>query len=220
MSNITPQVLLKAYAAGVFPMAEAADDPALYWIEPEERGIFPLDKIKVSQSLRKTVRKQPFDVRIDSDFSAVIAACAEKTKARKVTWINNRIRSLYVQLAKMGFAHSVECWNNSRLVGGLYGVRIGAAFFGESMFARETDASKVAFVHLVARLKAGGFQLLDAQFINPHIERLGAIAISKAAYQNLLEPALDGTADFFAFDKDHLPQAVLDAAQAPYPPSK
>jgi leucyl/phenylalanyl-tRNA---protein transferase len=214
MTTITPQILLRAYAAGVFPMAEAEDDPALYWIEPDERAIFPLDQVHISRSLRKSVRRQVFDVRIDSSFPQVIAACAEKTESRGTTWINARIKALYSQLAKMGCAHSVECWREDKLVGGLYGVRIGSAFFGESMFSRETDASKVAFVHLVARLNAGGFTLLDAQFLNPHIERLGAVTITKAEYQKLLEPALDGAADFHRFDNDGDADLVLRLAGA------
>jgi leucyl/phenylalanyl-tRNA---protein transferase len=212
MTTITPQILLKAYAAGVFPMAEDEDDPALYWIEPDERAIFPLDQVHISRSLRKAVRRKIFDVRIDSSFPQVIAACAEKTEGRRTTWINARIKALYGQLAKMGCAHSVECWHNEKLVGGLYGVRIGSAFFGESMFSRETDASKIAFVHLVARLNAGGFTLLDAQFLNPHIERLGAVTITKAEYQKLLEPALEGTADFHRFDSDGDADLVLRLA--------
>jgi leucyl/phenylalanyl-tRNA---protein transferase len=214
MTTITPQILLKAYAAGVFPMAEDEDDPALYWIEPDERAIFPLDQVHVSRSLRKVVRRKIFDVRIDSSFPQVIAACAERTEGRRTTWINARIKALYGQLAKMGCAHSVECWREDKLVGGLYGVRIGSAFFGESMFSRETDASKVAFVHLVARLNAGGFALLDAQFLNPHIERLGAVTITKGEYQKLLEPALEGAADFHRFDSDDDADLVLRLAGA------
>ncbi len=199
MSTITPQVLLKAYAAGVFPMAETADDPALYWIEPEERGIIPLDGLVVSRSLRKAVRHQTFDIRIDTAFDAVMRSCAEKSPTRKETWINARILSLYGQLNRMGFAHSVESWRDGRLAGGLYGVKIGSAFFGESMFSRETDASKVALVHLVARLNFAGFTLLDTQFLNPHLERLGAVGIAKADFHKLLEPALAREADFMAF---------------------
>jgi leucyl/phenylalanyl-tRNA---protein transferase len=209
MTTITPQILLRAYAAGVFPMGETADDPALYWIEPDERAIFPLDQIHISRSLRKAVRKQQFELRVDSNVAAVIAACAERTDTRKTTWINSRIKALYGQLAKMGCAHSVECWHEGKLVGGLYGVRIGSAFFGESMFTRETDASKIAFVHLAARLNAGGFTLLDAQFLNPHIEKLGAVTIKKAEYQKLLEPALEGVADFHRFDDDQDAELVL-----------
>ncbi len=209
MSTITPQILLRAYAAGIFPMAESAEDNALYWVEPEERGIIPLDGLKISQSLRKSVRKGGFEVRIDADFSGVIAACAARTADRKSTWINTRIVSLYTQLHRLGCCHSVECWKGGRLVGGLYGVRIGAVFFGESMFSRETDASKVALVHLVARLNFGGFKLLDAQFVNPHLERLGAIKVPKAKYHKMMEPLLGLDADFFAFAGDRDPEQVL-----------
>ena len=210
--TITPQILLRAYAAGIFPMAESAEDNALYWVEPEVRGIIPLNGLHISRSLRKTVRRRPFAVRVDSDFAGVIAACAAKTADRKTTWINNRIRSLYMQLHRIGMCHSVECRVDGELVGGLYGVRIGAAFFGESMFSRVTDASKVALVHLVARLNAGGFKLLDAQFVNPHLERMGAIAVPKAEYQRMLEPVLDEDADFFAFTADDDPEQVLRLA--------
>jgi len=209
MSTITPQVLLRAYAAGIFPMAESAEDNALYWVEPEERGIIPLDGLKISASLRKSVRRRLFEVKIDHDFTAVIEACAAKTPERRSTWINARIKALYSQLHRMGCCHSVECWRNGRLVGGLYGVRIGAVFFGESMFSRETDASKVALVHLVARLRYGGFRLLDAQFVNPHLERLGAIQMPRAQYHTVMEPLLALEADFLAFTGDDDPEAVL-----------
>lgn len=212
MSTITPQILLKAYAAGIFPMAESAEDNALYWVEPEERGIFPLDGLHISHSLRKRIRQRRFDIRVDTSFHDVIAACAEKKPDRKTTWINQRIKSLYGQLYKMGCCHSVECWRDDRLVGGLYGVRIGAAFFGESMFSRETDASKVALIHLVARLKAGGFRLLDAQFTTPHLESLGARTIGRADYHALLERAIEADADFFAFKGDRDPEMVLRLA--------
>jgi len=212
MTVITPQILLRAYAAGIFPMAESAEDNALYWIEPEERGVIPLDGLHISHSLRKRVRQRRFEIGIDEDFAAVIDACATRTPARKTTWINSRIRSLYTQLHRMGCCHSVECRRDGRLVGGLYGVRIGAAFFGESMFSRETDASKVALVHLVARLRAGGFKLLDAQFVNPHLTRLGAIAVAKASYHRLLEPALEADADFHRFTGDDDVELVLKLA--------
>jgi leucyl/phenylalanyl-tRNA--protein transferase len=215
MTAITPQILLRAYAAGIFPMAESAEDNALYWVEPEERGIIPLDGLHISHSLRKAVKRGTFEVSIDRDFAAVIAACAAKTQDRKTTWINSRIRSLYTQLHRMGCCHSVECRLNGELVGGLYGVRIGAVFFGESMFSTATDASKVALVHLVARLNAGGFRLLDAQFVNPHLERLGAIAVPKARYHQLMEPALDQDADFFGFKGDDDPELVLRLAKGP-----
>ena len=213
MSTITPQILLKAYAAGIFPMAESAEDNALYWVEPEERGIFPLDGLRISRTLRKRIRQRRFDVRVDTAFNDVIAACAEKAPDRKTTWINQRIKSLYGQLYRMGCCHSVECWRSNRLVGGLYGVRIGAAFFGESMFSREPDASKVALVHLVARLKAGGFHLLDAQFTTPHLESLGARSISRADYHVLLEQSIEADAEFFKFQGDRDPEAVLRLAR-------
>jgi leucyl/phenylalanyl-tRNA--protein transferase len=221
MNTITPQILLRAYAAGIFPMAENAEDNALYWVEPDERGILPLDGLKVSRSLRKTVRQKRFTVRVDSDFAAVIKACAARTRERQSTWINQRIVSLYTQLHRLGCCHSIECWKDDRLAGGLYGVRIGAVFFGESMFARERDASKVALVHLVARLNAGGFRLLDAQFVNPHLATLGAVAVPKADYHNMLEPLLGVDADFFAFTGDGDPAAVLELAtggEGPFSP--
>jgi leucyl/phenylalanyl-tRNA--protein transferase len=212
MSTITPQILLKAYAAGIFPMAESADDNALYWIEPEERGVFPLDAFHVPRSLRKRLRQRSFDIRIDTAFADVIDSCAAKTRGRKTTWINSRIRALYNQLHKMGCCHTVECWQAGELVGGLYGVRIGAAFFGESMFSRATDASKVALVHLVARLNAGGFKLLDAQFMTPHLARFGARPLGRDDYRRMLDAAIDSDADFFAFKDDGNPAQVLKLA--------
>lgn len=215
MSSITPQILLRAYAAGIFPMAESAEDNALYWVEPEERGVIPLDGLRISHSLKKTVRRGVFEVSVDRDFPAVIAACAARTPDRRSTWINSRIKALYTQLHRMGCCHSVECRRDGELVGGLYGVRIGAVFFGESMFSRATDASKVALVHLVARLNRGGFRLLDAQFVNPHLERLGAVAMPRAEYHRVMEPLLERDADFFAFTQDDDPEAVLAWASTP-----
>lgn len=214
MTAITPQILLRAYAAGVFPMAESADDPALYWIEPDERGVLPLDDFHVSRSLRKSVRQKKFEIRIDTAFGEVIRACAEKRPGRKDTWINSRIISLYTQLHRINCAHSVEAWVGGKLVGGLYGVKIGAAFFGESMFSRATDASKVCLVHLVARLRFGGFTLLDAQFVNNHLTQFGAIAVKKAEYHKLLEPALAGEANFGAFASDQNVEKVIELAIA------
>ena len=195
--EITPQVLLKAYAVGIFPMAESADDPGLYWIEPEQRGIIPLDCFHISRRLARTVRSDHFEVRIDTDFDAVITGCAEATDIRSKTWINARIRKLYGELFRLGHCHTVECWRDGRLVGGLYGVRIGAAFFGESMFSRERDASKIALVHLVARLRAGGFRLLDTQFTTSHLKQFGAIDIDRRHYHRLLEAAIVEEADFY-----------------------
>ena len=212
MSPITPLVLLKAYAAGVFPMAESADDPALYWVEPDERGLIPLDGLIISRSLRKAVKQRRFDIRIDTAFEEVMRRCAERTTDRKETWINQRILKLYAELYRMGHCHSVESWQDGKLVGGLYGVRLGAVFFGESMFSRATDASKVALVHLVARLNAGGFRLLDAQFMNPHLATLGAISMKKADYLAMLGPAVAADADFQRFKGDNDPQLVLDWA--------
>ncbi|MET0868567.1 MAG: leucyl/phenylalanyl-tRNA--protein transferase, partial [Pseudorhodoplanes sp.] len=167
--EITPEVLLKAYACGIFPMAENADDPSLYWIEPDRRGLIPLDGFHLTRRLARTVRSDRFDVFVDRDFEGVMDGCAEPAAGRARTWINQRIRSLYCKLHEIGHCHSVEAWRDGKLVGGLYGVRLGRVFFGESMFHRERDASKVALVHLVARLRAGGFALLDTQFVTSHL---------------------------------------------------
>lgn len=196
--EITPEILLRAYSIGLFPMAESAEDPNLFWVDPEERGIFPLDGLVVSRSLAKTIRSDRFEVRVDTSYDGVIEGCAERTPGRDGTWINARIRDLYRQLFDLGHVHTVETWREGRLVGGLYGVAIGAAFFGESMFHRETDASKVALVHLVARLRAGGFRLLDTQFVTDHLASLGAIAVPKAGYHLLLAEAVARPADFAA----------------------
>ena len=195
--EITPEVLLKAYACGIFPMAESADDPGLYWVEPEQRGVFPLDAFHVPRRLARTVRADRFEIRIDHDFDAVIDACAAAAPDRGNTWINRRIRRLYGELFRRGHCHTVEAWRDGRLVGGLYGVRLKRAFFGESMFHCERDASKVCLVHLVARLKAGGFRLLDAQFTTEHLAQFGAIELSRVDYQRTLNEALDGEANFY-----------------------
>ncbi|MFO1089398.1 MAG: leucyl/phenylalanyl-tRNA--protein transferase [Hyphomicrobiales bacterium] len=212
-TTITPQILLRAYSAGIFPMAESAEDNALYWVEPELRGVIPLDTFHISHSLRKQLRKKTYEVRIDTAFDRVIEGCAARGPNRSNTWINARIRSLYTQLHRMGCCHSVEAWKNGALVGGLYGVRLGAAFFGESMFSTATDASKVALVHLVARLNAGGYTLLDAQFITEHLKQFGAVEVARADYHRLLEAAIEKDADFFAFRKDDDPAAVIAAAE-------
>jgi leucyl/phenylalanyl-tRNA--protein transferase len=210
--EITPEVLLKAYACGIFPMAENADDPSLYWIEPEHRGLIPLDGFHVPRRLARTIRSDQFEVYIDRDFEATIDGCAEPQAGRSRTWINGRIRSLYCKLHEIGHCHSVETWRDGKLVGGLYGVRLGRVFFGESMFHRERDASKVALVHLVARLRAGGFTLLDTQFVTSHLSGFGAIEVSKRLYNRMLERALEDEADFFALDNDPVPGAVALAA--------
>jgi len=190
MIEITPQVLLKAYACGIFPMAESADDNALYWIEPERRGILPLDRVHVPRRLARTIRQGGFEVRIDNDFEAVIDGCAAPRTGRRSTWINGRIRNLYAELFAMRHCHTVEVWDDGELIGGLYGVHLGRAFFGESMFSKASDASKIALVYLVARLKFGGFELLDTQFLTGHLARFGAIEVGRAEFQRLLEAAL------------------------------
>ncbi len=200
MDEITPELLLRAYAIGVFPMAEGRDDPELFWVDPKQRGILPLDGFHVPKRLRRTIRSDRFEVRIDTAFRAVMEGCAEEAPNRHDTWINDRILSLYGSLHAMGHAHSVETWREDELVGGLYGVRLGAAFFGESMFSRETDASKVALVHLVSRLVFGGFQLLDTQFVTNHLERFGAIRIPRINYHRQLQIALDSDADFYRLE--------------------
>ncbi|MBY6242146.1 leucyl/phenylalanyl-tRNA--protein transferase [Methylosinus sp. Sm6] len=187
---ITPQILLRAYSIGLFPMAESAEEEQLFWVDPQERAIFPLDAFKVSRSLAKTIRQDRFEVHIDRDFDAVIDACAASAPKRENTWINSEIRRLYRELFDLGFVHTVECWRAGALVGGLYGVALRAAFFGESMFHRETDASKVALSHLVARLRSAGFCLLDTQFMTTHLASLGAVEISRDAYHDRLERAL------------------------------
>ena len=197
--EITPEVLLKAYACGIFPMAESADDPALYWIEPELRGIIPLDGFHIPSRLARTVRSERFTVISNRDFDAVIEACAEPGPGRARTWINGRIRTLYRKLHDIGHCHTVEVYDGDALVGGLYGVSLGRTFFGESMFHRARDASKVALVHLVARLRAGGFRLLDTQFITQHLKTFGATEVPRRQYHKLLADALNGEADFAVF---------------------
>jgi leucyl/phenylalanyl-tRNA---protein transferase len=196
--EITPEVLLKAYACGIFPMAESAEDPTLYWIEPEMRGIIPLDRFHTPQRLLRTVRSDRFTITINRDFDAVLEGCAESRPGRPRTWINGRIRVLYRKLYERRHCHSLEVYEGDRLVGGLYGVSLGRAFFGESMFHRVRDASKVALVHLAARLKAGGFKLLDTQFVTDHLKTFGAIEVPRRQYHKLLEAALAGEADFTA----------------------
>ncbi|NNU47505.1 leucyl/phenylalanyl-tRNA--protein transferase [Rhizobium sp. WYCCWR 11279] len=189
--GITPDILLRAYSIGLFPMAESADDPEIFWVEPELRGVLPLDHFHVSKSLAKTVRRKPFEIRFDHAFDQVIAACAEETSGRPSTWINRTIRSLYSTLFDMGHAHTVEAWENDELVGGLYGVSLGSAFFGESMFSRRTDASKICLVHLVDRLRERGFTLLDTQFTTEHLKTFGAIDVPKADYAVMLSAAME-----------------------------
>jgi len=196
--EITPEVLLKAYACGIFPMAESADDPALYWIEPDMRGIVPLEGFHVPARLARTVRATRWTVKVDCDFDAVIEGCAEPKQDRARTWINTRIRRIYHALFERGNCHTVEVYDGEQLLGGLYGVSLGRAFFGESMFHRERDASKIALVHLIARLRIGGYRLLDTQYVTEHLKTLGAVEVPKRRYHRLLEDALTGEADFTA----------------------
>ena len=196
MAGLSPDLLLQAYAVGLFPMAERRDDPALYWIDPEERAILPLDGFHLSRRLARTVRSNRFEIRCDTAFPDVMRACAEPAAGRTESWINEPILQLYGALFHRGQAHSVEAWRDGRLVGGLYGVSLGGAFFGESMFSRETDASKVALVHLVARLKAGGYVLLDCQFMTAHLRQFGVVEISRAEYRKRLAKALKVDAKF------------------------
>jgi len=196
--EITPEVLLKAYACGIFPMAESAEDPALYWIEPEKRGIIPLDRFHVPSRLARTVRSDRYTITVNRDFDGVLDGCAEPQPGRPRTWINARIRVLYRKLYDRRHCHSIEVYDGDALVGGLYGVSLGRAFFGESMFHRARDASKVALVHLVARLRAGGFKLLDTQFVTDHLKRFGAVEVPRRQYHKLLEAALGGDGDFAA----------------------
>jgi leucyl/phenylalanyl-tRNA--protein transferase len=196
-TSITPELLLRAYAAGIFPMAERRDSDTLMWISPEQRGVIPLDAFHVPARLARTVKSDRFEVRVDTAFAEVMAACAEGTPGREQSWINDEILSLYGELHALGHAHSMECWREGHLAGGLYGVRLGGAFFGESMFSRERDASKVALVHLVARLIRGRFTLLDAQFLTDHLAQFGAVAIPRREYLRRLKQALETDASFY-----------------------
>ena len=206
--EITPMLLLRAYASGVFPMAESADAPETFWVDPRRRGVLPLDGLHVSRSLRRAFLKGGFAIRVNADFTAVLDACADRDE----TWINPEIRRLYRGLHRMGHAHSVEVWTEGGLAGGLYGVALGAAFFGESMFSRARDASKLALVALVARLNAGGFRLLDTQFVTDHLARLGAVEISRKDYRTRLTEAINRPADFFAISPDTPAQRLLQLA--------
>ena len=195
---IPSNLLLAAYASGWFPMAD--DEGTISWYSPDPRGIMPLDTFHVPARLQRTVRRSPFRVDVDLAFAEVMRACAAPAAGRNDTWINEPILDGYTRLHRLGFAHSLECWQDGELVGGLYGVKLGAAFFGESMFTRVRDASKVALAHLIARLRVGGFRLLDTQFLTAHLERFGAIEVPRAAYRSLLDSALSSAGDFFALD--------------------
>ncbi|MCM8730725.1 leucyl/phenylalanyl-tRNA--protein transferase [Hephaestia sp. GCM10023244] len=191
MTMLDPHLVLGAYASGVFPMADSRDADSIFWVEPRQRAILPLNRFRVSHSLRKTIAADRFRVTADAAFAQVLRLCAERAENRADTWINHAIERVFIELHRMGYAHSIECWRGDRLVGGLYGMALGRAFFGESMVSRETDASKVALAWLIARLKYGRFTLLDCQFQTDHLASLGAVEISRADYLELLGSALD-----------------------------
>lgn len=215
MIEITPQVLLKAYSCGIFPMAESADDPALYWIEPQHRGVLPIADAHFPRRLLRTVRTTHLTVKIDTDFDAVIEGCAAPRPGRTSTWINKRICSLYRELFQRGACHTVEVWNGDQIVGGLYGVALKAAFFGESMFSTERDASKIALAHLVARLRVGGFRLLDTQFTTEHLKQFGTIELERDEFQAMLEIALAADGNFNALRSDATGDEVVAILNAP-----
>ncbi|ODT78408.1 MAG: leucyl/phenylalanyl-tRNA--protein transferase [Pelagibacterium sp. SCN 64-44] len=199
--ELTPELVIRAYCAGIFPMAEDAGDEDVFWVSPDMRGILPLEGFHLSASLRKAIRKSGFSIRVDSDWEGVVEGCASVGKDRASTWINGTIRAVYGELFARGVVHTVEVWEGAELVGGLYGLAIGAAFFGESMFHRRTDASKMALAHLVERLRAGGFVLLDTQFITPHLASLGGIEIPRETYEEKLAAALEKRGDWSAWER-------------------
>jgi leucyl/phenylalanyl-tRNA--protein transferase len=198
MQVLSPELLLCAYASGVFPMANDRFDPTIHWIEPKRRGILPLEAFHVPRSLRKVLRQGRFEIRVDSAFAEVIAACAASRPERPRTWLNEELLELYCALHERGYAHSVEAWAEGRLAGGLYGVSLGAAFFGESMFTHQRDASKAALVELVERLRVGGYRLLDTQFVTDHLRRFGAIEVSRPTYRAMLRDAIQTPATFYS----------------------
>ncbi len=190
--TLTPELLLHGYSIGIFPMAEHRDDPEIFWVDPTQRGVFPLDGFHISRSLARRLRREDYAITIDRDFSGVLDGCADRSE----TWISDEIYRHYMVLHQRGQAHSLEVWQGGALIGGVYGVVLGAAFFGESMFSRETDASKIALCYLIDRLKRTGFRLFDTQFLTPHLASLGAIEIPRSAYHRLLDQAIDRKADF------------------------
>lgn len=203
--KLSPELMLRAYAAGIFPMSEGASDPSLFWVDPQRRGVFPLDDFHISRSLKRRIRRGGFSVTHNRDFAGVVAGCAD----REPTWINGELETVYNILHDRGFAHSVEVWSEGRLIGGVYGIALGGAFFGESMFSRERDGSKLALVWLIARLRAGGFTLFDTQFVTDHLLSLGAREISRKSYRQQLAHALAQEADFFAMPQDAPVQDVV-----------
>jgi leucyl/phenylalanyl-tRNA--protein transferase len=206
--QITPDILLRAYAMGIFPMADGRDDPEIHWIDPRLRGIMPLNGFHLSRSLARRIRQGGFQVTADRDFTGVVEACA----MREETWISHRIQTLYEALHRLGHAHSLEVWDGDALIGGVYGVTLGAAFFGESMFSRRTDASKIALAYTVHRLNAGGFRLFDTQFLTPHLASLGGVEIPRAEYHERLADALAHRADFAPTGYPPSPSVVASAA--------
>tara|TARA_A100001037_G_scaffold302093_1_gene332986 strand:+ start:741 stop:1382 length:642 start_codon:yes stop_codon:yes gene_type:complete len=209
MPEITPDLLLKAYSIGVFPMAEDHDDPEIFWVDPRMRGILPLDRFHVPRRLRRTVRSSIYKVTVNADFNAVIEGCAKTVNDRPQTWINTKIIDLYTSLHYMGYAHSLECWRNGELAGGLYGVILGGVFFGESMFSRQRDASKVALVHLIYRMHAGNFAFVDTQFITKHLSQFGAIEIPRQEYIDMLKKGLKLPSNFEAPISKQIIESVL-----------
>ncbi|MEG9861448.1 MAG: leucyl/phenylalanyl-tRNA--protein transferase [Parvularculales bacterium] len=203
-------VLLEAYQAGIFPMADNRESNGFYWVNPDKRGVIPLKHFHLPRRLRRTLKDAPFVIKINKDFATVMQACAEPTPDRPESWINPPLYRLYTRLHSLGYAHSVECWQDGNLVGGLYGVHVGAAFFGESMFSRVKDASKIALVHLAARLRAGGFLLLDIQFITMHLRQFGAVELSHTAFHQCLSEALRHQGDFFSLSDD-TPSSILQS---------
>lgn len=213
--EITKELLLNAYMQGIFPMAESADAEDVFWVDPDERGIFPLDQFHVPKRLARKIRKEPFEIRINTAFRDVMMRCSEPTSniERQNTWINGLILTRYTELHELGYAHSVECWLDDTLVGGLYGVSINGAFCGESMFHHVTDASKIALVYLVARLNAGGYTLLDTQFVTDHLSQFGAIEIPRTEYKENLKAALEiENADFYALEEATEADTILKLA--------
>ncbi|MBL4906284.1 MAG: leucyl/phenylalanyl-tRNA--protein transferase [Sneathiella sp.] len=211
MTVLTPEILLNAYSHGIFPMSESQDDPDLFWVDPERRGIFPLDNFHIPRSLAKIIRKQPFTITVDKCFRRVMKECAAPIKDRPTTWINQTILDLYTELHREGHAHSIECWEGDELVGGLYGVSFAAVFCGESMFSRTTNASKIALVYLVARLREGNFKLLDTQFVTEHLSTMGAIEISREEYHRRLDEALGRKGDFHSLPLETSPSVILQS---------
>ncbi|MFC3180511.1 leucyl/phenylalanyl-tRNA--protein transferase [Cypionkella sinensis] len=202
---LTPDILLRAYGIGIFPMAESRDNPEIHWVDPKRRGVFPLEGFHISRSLAKHILTADYRVTVNSAFAEVVAGCADRPE----TWINAEITALYTALHQMGQAHSLEVWQEDALIGGVYGVTLGAAFFGESMFSRRTNASKTALAYLVHRLRAGGFQLFDTQFLTPHLASLGAVEIPRAEYHRRLAQAQQAQASFMPKGYQPLPSSVV-----------